>query len=137
MGNIESLVPLLVPLVTLVVFIVLVSVFYSKTRLKRTLDVDTGPPLRESGWGSANVNGIGINNAVKLAEHPTGWLVQAMWIIGGGKLWLPKDELRVGGHEAGTFLRPHSRTLRTGEHTIRLYGRLADFFAESLSEHGA
>jgi hypothetical protein len=129
MNNIAWLLPLLGVLIFLVVWLISTTLVRAITRMSRTLDVDTGPLLRESPWGSANVNGVGINNCVKIAEYPTGWLVWTMELAGGGKLWLHKGEVQVGELKSRTFFVPQSRTLKSSEHSVRLYGPLAEFVA--------
>jgi hypothetical protein len=129
MNDAVWLVPLLCILIFPVVWLIIITVIRLLTGMTRTLDVETGPLLRESPWGSANVNGVGMNNCVKIAEYPTGWLVRTMWLTGGLKLWLHKPEASVGELKPGNFFLPHSRTLSTSLHNVRLYGRLADFVA--------
>jgi hypothetical protein len=129
MNDAVWLVPMLCVLIFPVVWLIGTTLIRTLARMTRTLDVETGPLLRESPWGSASINGLGVNNAVKVAEYPTGWLLQMMWLAGGGKLWLHKPEVTVGELKAAGFLSPRSRTLTTTEHNVRLYGRLADFIA--------
>jgi hypothetical protein len=127
MNNVAWLVPFLGALIFVVVWLISTTLVRALTGMSRTLDVETGPLLRESAWGSANVNGVGINNCVKIAEYPTGWLVRTMGLAGGGKLWLHKPEAQVGELKPATFFVPQSRTLTANEHRVRLYGRLAEF----------
>jgi hypothetical protein len=134
MRDLAQFFPIVIPLFLILLFLALVTAFHLVSRMSRTLNVHTGPLVRESRWGSANVNGIGINNAVKVVEYSAGWVVQTMWILGGGKIWFPRGEVDVGGPEPARFFLPSSRTLRTGQHTVRLYGRLADFVGESLGQ---
>jgi hypothetical protein len=129
MNDAAWLVPLLCVLIFPVVWLIITTIMRLLSKITRTLEVETGLLLRESTWGSASVNGIGMNNCVKIAEYPTGWLVRTMWLTGGGKLWLHKSELRVEDLKPRNFLFPQSRTLFTHEHRVRLYGRLADFVA--------
>lgn len=57
-----------------------------------------------------------------------------MWIFGGGKLWLAKKETRIGPLE-NAFLFPFffrkRRMLISGRNLVIVYGKLADFIAES------
>jgi hypothetical protein len=121
------LVPLLCILIFPFAWLIITTIMRLLSKMTRTLEVETGPLLRESPWGSASINGIGMNNCVKIAEYPTGWLVRTMWLTGGGKLWLHKSELRGENLKPGNLFFPQSRALLTNEHRVRLYGRLAGF----------
>ncbi len=94
------------------------------TRLTRTLQIETGPALRESPWGSALINGMRAYGCVKLVEYQDGYVLRMMWVFGDGKLWLPKQRLRVGIFGAAA---PRRRRLVSGEHELVLFEELADF----------
>jgi hypothetical protein len=102
--------------------------------MSKRLEVEPGPEIRSSGWGSAKINGIGCKNCVKIQEHESGYVVRMMWISGGGKLWLPKPLTRVGELKASNLLFPRSRILISETNQVILYGRLADFIRESNGE---
>ena len=96
-------------------------------RMTSDLDFMPGPLLRESPWGSARINGVNASNCIKLAEYDDGWLLRIMPIFGRGKLWLPKQTIQIGNLDPGGFLAPKHRTIISGDHQIRLMGRLAEF----------
>jgi hypothetical protein len=99
------------------------------TGLRGRLEVDSGPVVRWSRWGDANINGMGFQDCVRVAECGNGWVVQVRLI--GGRLWLPRAQTRVGKLEGvGQLTGPH-RTLETGAHRIKLEGDLAEFIADS------
>jgi len=91
------------------------------------LDVDSGVLLRESSWGSGSVNKVRARGCLRVAEHENGWIVRMVWILGNGKLWLPKDRARIGELKEGGLFSPKSRTIVCGEDQVRFFGSLADF----------
>jgi hypothetical protein len=95
--------------------------------------VDTGPVLRTSRWGDAEVNGTGFQESVRVLECPHGWLVEAHWALGGGRLWLPRDQTRVGSLERGGRRSGAVRILEAGRDRVRLEGELAEFVAEPVA----
>ena len=101
--------------------------------LRRRLRVETGPVVRTSSWGDADVNGIGFRESVRLVECGNGWLVQLHWLLGNGKIWLPREETRVDGARMGeSFVA--DRVLSAGPHRIKLERDLAEFVAGSLPQ---
>ena len=90
------------------------------------LDVDTGMLLRESSWGSGYVNGVRARNCLRVAEYEKGWLVRIAWLLGGGKLWLPKSGARIQPDSGGLFSMK-CNAIVSGENRVRLVGGLADF----------
>jgi len=97
------------------------------TGLRGRLQVDTGPVLRQSRWGDADVNGVGFQNCVRVVECANGWLVQVRVI--GGRLWLSRAEARVGELERVGEWGPY-RVLEAGPDRVKLEGELAEFIAE-------
>ena len=98
--------------------------------LRGRLQVDAGPVLRQLRWGDANVNGVGFQECVRVVECRDGWLIQAHWLMGGGQLWLPRAQTRVGELERAGWLSRASRTLEAGPDRVKLEGELAEVFAE-------
>lgn len=64
---------------------------------------------------------------MKVHEYEEGFLVRMMWIFGGGKLWLPREVIKIGSLEGGTLFISRSRILICGMNQVILHGRLADF----------
>jgi hypothetical protein len=93
--------------------------------------VDTGPVLRKSRWGDAQVNMMGFQNCVRVVECANGWLVQVRVI--GGRLWLPRDRARIGELVRVGQWGPY-RTLEAGPDRVQLEGALAQFIAEAVTE---
>jgi hypothetical protein len=96
--------------------------------------VDTGPVLRTSWWGDADVNGLGFQNSVRVVECGNGWLVEAHWLFGGAQLWLTRDQTRVGPLEGVGQVCGVSRILEAGSDRIKLEGELAEFVAYPSAE---
>ena len=94
--------------------------------LRRSLHVDTGPVMRTSPWGDADVNGVGFRESVRIVECNNGWLVQLHWLLGSGKVWLPKSQTRFSPTGSQNLLGA-TRVLETGPHRINLEGELAEF----------
>ena len=97
-------------------------------RMATSLDFDPGPPLRESGWGSANINNVHANRCIKLVEYAAGWVLKMRRVFGNGILWLPKSQIEIDSVRQATFFRPRQISLRIGTDRVDLYGKLADFF---------
>jgi hypothetical protein len=98
--------------------------------LRGRLRVDAGPVLRTSRWGDADVNGVGFQECLRLVEYRDGWLIQAHWLMGGGQLWLPRAQTRVGDLKGVGWLSGASCTLEAGPDRVKLEGELADVIAE-------
>ena len=94
--------------------------------MTKELEADTGLLLRESSWGSGYVNGMRARNCLRVAEYENGWLVRIAWLLGGGKLWLPKSEARIQP-ETGDFFSTKYSAIVCGDDHVRLSGGLADF----------
>jgi len=95
--------------------------------LQRQVHVDTGSVVRTSPWGDADVNGVGFRESVRVVECDNGWLVQLHWLLGSGKMWLPRNQTRVSPTGASENLLEANRVLETGPHRIKLEGELAAF----------
>jgi hypothetical protein len=125
-------------LLSLLVWLTAVAAFWLALRtlvnrlsgLRGRLRVDAGPVLRKSRWGDANVNGMGFQECVRVVECRNGWLIQAHWLMGGGQLWLPRTQTRVGELERTGWLSGVSRTLEAGSDRVKLEGELAEVIAE-------
>jgi hypothetical protein len=94
--------------------------------MTKELDADTGRFLRESSWGSGYVNGARARNCLRVTEYENGWLVQIAWLLGGGKLWMPKSGARIQPDRGG-FLSTKCIAIVCGDDHVRLSGGLADF----------
>ena len=101
--------------------------------MRRKLNVDTGMLLRESTWGSGYVNGVRARGCLRVAEYDSGWVVRIAWLLGNGKLWLPKSEARISEPQAWGVFSQTSRMIVCGDDKVRLFGNLADFVQESHS----
>jgi hypothetical protein len=100
--------------------------------LRGRLDAETGSVLRASRWGHAEVNGVGFQDSIRVMECQDGWLIQAHWALGGGRLWLPHSETRVGELDRPAQWSGSVLILETGPNRVRLKGELAEFVAEPL-----
>lgn len=97
-------------------------------RMTTKLDADTGRLLRESTWGSGYVNGVRARGCLRVAEYENGWIVRIAWILGNGKLWLPKSGARISQPQTSAgFLSPKCSEIDCGSDRVRLFGGLADF----------
>jgi hypothetical protein len=97
--------------------------------MPRRLEVDTGPVLRASRWGDAKINRVSWENCVRVVECVNGWLIQGHWLAGGGQLWLPRAQTRVGELQGIGELRGTHRLLEAGTDRVKLEGELAEFVA--------
>jgi len=98
-----------------------------KAGLQGRLRVATGPVVRTSPWGSADVNGVGFMECVRVLECQDGWLVQLHWLLGGGKLWLPRSKTEIIGPDIADRSLADKAVLHSGPQHIRLEGELAEF----------
>jgi len=122
-------------LLGLLVFLLVIALIWIATSttvnrligLQRRLDVDTGSVVRTSPWGDADVNGVGLRESVRVVECDNGWLVQLHWLLGSGKMWLPRNQTRVSPKEASGESLEANRVLETGPHRVKLEGELAAF----------
>ncbi|HZN37060.1 MAG TPA: hypothetical protein VFB80_24685 [Pirellulaceae bacterium] len=97
--------------------------------LRGRVRVPMGDVVRMSGWGTADVNGIGFMESVRVVECERGWLVQLHWILGGGKLWLPRGQTHVTPPDENDRSLADSALLESGPQRVRLEGDLAEFIA--------
>jgi len=114
----------------IVIWILVTALIRRMAGMTKELDADTGLLLRESSWGSGYVNGVRARNCLRVAEYANGWLVQIVWFLGGGKLWMPKSRARVQPERGGSFSTKCSAIV-CGEDHVRLLGGLADFVEHS------
>jgi hypothetical protein len=126
---IEFLLSFLVGLLAMAaLWLVLRTVSFRLAGLRGQIAADTGPVLRKSRWGDADVNGVGFQDCVRVVECANGWLVQVRLI--GGRLWLPRVQTRVGELEGvGRLTAPH-RMLEAGPDRVKLEGELAEFIGD-------
>src|SRR5262245_50523792 len=94
--------------------------------LRWRLHVDTGPLMRASSWGDAEVNGMGFRDSVRLVEYRNGWLLQLHWLLGCGKIWLPRSETKIDDADPGAAFDSH-HFLIAGPNRVKLDGELAEF----------
>ena len=109
------------------IWLLVVLVLRAIAGMSRKLNVETGPLLRESAWGSGSVNGVPARRTLRVAEYEKGWLVRIAPILGDAKLWLPKEGAEVSKIAKGDVFRPRYRTIKSGDDRVRLTGTLADF----------
>jgi hypothetical protein len=103
-------------------------------RMTTKLNADTGRLLRESTWGSGYVNGVRARGCLRVAEYDYGWVVRIAWLLGNGKLWLPKTGARISQPQTSAgFLSPNCSEIDCGSDRVRLFGGLADFVEQSRS----
>jgi hypothetical protein len=126
MHGLEAIFPVLFPFFFVGMWLVVARFLRSMSGMTDQLEVDPGPQLRSSGWGSASINGVTASNCAKIQEYQDGFVVRMMWIFGGGVLWLPKAFLRVSEKRPRRFIVPRSRILISGMNQVILYGKLAD-----------
>ncbi len=97
--------------------------------LRTRVRVTTGPVVRTSPWGSADLNGVGFMECVRVIECREGWLVQLHWLLGGGKLWLPRTQTQIIEPDTADRSLGDNAVLQSGPQCVRLEGELAEFIA--------
>ena len=70
--------------------------------MSRVIRADTGPELRRSRWGDGAVNGATFENCLRVVEFEGGWVVEERWLMGGGRLWLPRADTGASTRDART-----------------------------------
>lgn len=104
-----------------------ISMLRTKMRMtKDDIGEASGPVLSDSGWGSAKINGVSVNNCIKVIEYEQGYLLKMMYIFGNGKLWIPKGEYIVKETKPKRmFLFPEIKKISSHNNSVELYGKLA------------
>jgi hypothetical protein len=118
---------LAVLLVIALIWLAASTTFNRLIGLQSRLPVDTGSVVRTSSWGDADVNGVGFRESVRVVECDNGWLVQLHWLLGSGKIWLPRNQTRVSPAGSRENLLETNRVLENGPHRVKLEGELATF----------
>ncbi|MFG1498201.1 hypothetical protein ABMA57_16325 [Saccharospirillum sp. HFRX-1] len=99
------------------------------TGMTKDLPDGIGVPKDESGWGTAYVNGPKFSGCVKLVVFDNGFVVRAMPIFGGMKLWLPADSIKILSQKMdGRSILPRYIEFSSHGNYIKLYDGLADCF---------
>ena len=133
-----------VPFLMPAFFVIFAVIWYGAVRLisrmarmDREIRAVKGPLLRESGWGSALVNGVSARGCVKAAVYENGILLSLMPLFGGGHLWLPNEAISVESSSPRRWwIVPARRTLRCGDHRVTVYGALVDVLGEGAERRG-
>lgn len=125
--NDDRILLLLFPFAFIAIWLAITAVLRNMSGMVKGLSRDLGTPLRTSRWGSANVNGAGFRNCMKVIEYQHGFILRTMWVFGGGEAWLPRNNLQVSEMKPREWLRPRRVDITCGGYRIELYDRLADF----------
>ena len=96
--------------------------------MKKHLDINLGALVKKSSWGSGVINGISAKKSLRVKEYENGYVLEIMWVLGGSKLWLAKDRLRIGEISKGSFFKPTKLGLSYKDHKIDVYGNLIQAF---------
>jgi hypothetical protein len=110
-----------------IIWFVGIAQMRNKMGMTKELMDHTGSLIRESGWGSANVNGVSLQNCVKVLEYTNGYELRVMGIFGGGKLWLPKNSTSVAAISEQSFFKPQKVTIHSGKNSVFLFGKLTKY----------
>lgn len=99
----------------------------NKMGMVKEISKDAGALIRQSGWGSANINGVSLQNCVKVLVYTNGYELRVMGLFGGGKLWLPKNNTAVVGAAEKSFFSEKKVTVQSGQNCVLLYGKLSTY----------
>ena len=94
--------------------------------MEKALSVELGDIIQTSKWGSGKVNGVSMQKCLRVIRCANGFILETQRIFGGGKLWIPKETLKIEERVSKKFLRPKKIKISSGENTILLLGNLAD-----------
>jgi len=99
-----------------------------KANLVREITEHTGPKISSSGWyGRADINGMSFKNSIKVIHYEQGYVIKLFPIWGGGKLWMPKNELSIIEQTTDSlFTFNNSISIKSGDNAVLLYGKLAE-----------
>jgi len=86
----------------------------------------TSEALKVSKWGTANVNGISLNDALRVLTFDNGYILETKETFGGERLWLPKNSLRILEPVPKTLMNSKRITVISGQHLVLLFSNLAD-----------
>ncbi len=121
-----------IPIIFLVTFpliwFLIITMLKTKAKMTRHLNVSLGQVLSKSSWGSGVINGMSARNSLRVKEYEKGHVLEIIWLLGGGKLWLPKEDTTIGELVEGSFFRPKSLQLKYKSHKVTLYGKLINVF---------
>lgn len=127
--NVDAYFPLVALLIMSLFWFVALKVMFAITGMSKELPTNIGDAMAETGWGTAYVNGPRFTHCVKLLVYKTGFAIRTMPFFGGGKLWLPADNIRVlNQKDDDTLFQYRHVELTCNGHYVKLYGELADYF---------
>ena len=115
----------------LIIGIIFVRQLTAMTGAVKSFDFDTGPVIRESSLGTAEINGCSAKNCVRMYEYEGGFALKLKTFFSSGSIWIERDaieEVKRGYKE--NELQGYV-DLVTDVHTVRLFGKLADFFCDT------
>ena len=95
-----------------------------KSGMNKEITAQKGLKMNQSGWGTAVINGVSARNCVRVVQYEFGYQIEMMKIFGGGKLWLPSEEITIKEETERRFLFPATQVIISGENKVTLYGRL-------------
>jgi len=72
--------------------------------MNKKLDIEMGEYIRKSPWGSGSINGMSASGCLIVVKYQNGWLFRIMLVFGGGKLWIPDDNMKIGELDEVGFL---------------------------------
>ena len=103
----------------------IITIFGKMAGFEKQVYVPISGYIKETGWGTAGINGVNMNGSIKLVEYDCGWLIKTKRRYGKCGIWLAKDKTKVGPLiKKGPFTL-NMRTITCGHHTIVLKGKLA------------
>ena len=92
--------------------------------MQKEITEQRGLKINTSSWGTAVINGVNARNCVRVVQYEFGYQIEMMKIFGGGKLWLPAEEITIEDETERRFLFPATQVIISGENKITLYGKL-------------
>lgn len=118
------------PILFIGVWSFVIGVIRKKSKMKKgDIEQALGPILYDSGWGSADINGVNARNCAKVVEYKNGFVIMLMNIFGGGKLWVPRDRYTITESKPKRFLiYPQFKVIEWQGNKVKLIGKLSDKF---------
>lgn len=128
--TVDAYIAIFATLIMAIAWFMAIKFFIPKlTAMTKDLPDGIGEPKGESRWGSAYVNGPKFSGCVKLAAYEHGFVVRAMPIFGGVKLWIPSDSIKVMSQKMGErSILPRYIEFTSHGNYVKLLGGLADYF---------
>ncbi|PCJ54035.1 MAG: hypothetical protein COA79_22285 [Planctomycetota bacterium] len=116
------------------VFFIFLKLLNTKAKFKNNINgkINKGKLVKKSPMGSGNINGVNYKNGLCIYIYQNGLLVELLWVLGGGQIWLP---LKISDLVKDNNKIPSHGEINIGGNKIKLSYKLIEFLNENIEEH--